>query len=172
VAPFENAGIDGQTAQAVLGFAKSVANGDVGQALQTLGAQAGRLINNPDLKKAMGFINDGTALVGALQQGQFSTAMERLGLPARDVGAVRQAETLLRSLQAGDLDALARTEPARQLLQSTRSLAQKLGGGQALDTINRFAGALQQLAATTAAPGFNQALVDQANRLLALAARG
>ncbi|HEY8212166.1 MAG TPA: hypothetical protein VIG99_32010 [Myxococcaceae bacterium] len=65
---------------------------------------------------------------------------------------------------------LARTEPARQLLQGARSLAQQLGGGQALDAINRFSAALQQLRSATT-PGFDQALMAQANQLLAQAAK-
>jgi len=170
LAPFQKLGVDGPAAQGVLQFARSVANGDVGQALQTLGAEAGRLGQSPELQKAIGLVQDGTALASALQQGRFSDAMQRLGLPARDVGAVRQAETLFKALQNGDFAPLARTEPARQLLQSAQSLAQKLGSGQALDDVNRLTGAIQQLRDATL-PGFDQGLVAQANQLLSQAQR-
>jgi len=168
LAPFQKLGVNGQDAQAVLQFARSVANGDVGGALQTIGAEAGRLGANPEVQKAVGFVQDGAALASALQQGRFSDAMQRAGLPARDVSAVRQAETMFKALQNGDFAALARTGPAKQLLQSAQSLAQKLGGGQALDAVNRFTGALQQLKNATV-PGFDQGMVAKANQLLAMA---
>jgi len=171
LAPLEQKlGVNGQDAQALIGFARSLANGDVGQALQGLGTEAAKLTGSPELQRAMGYVNDGAAVVGALQQGRFSGALERLGAPARDVDAVRQAEGLLRALQAGDLGALAKTAPAQQLLQGAQALAQKLGGGQAVDAFQRFQGALQQLRAA-AAPGFDLVLRQQANQLLALAAK-
>lgn len=66
------------------------------------------------------------------------------------------------------LEAAGSDDPARQLLQSAQSLAQKLGNGQALDALNRLAGALDQLRTVTV-PGFDQQLVQRANQLLAQA---
>ncbi|HZN95113.1 MAG TPA: hypothetical protein VFB81_20505, partial [Myxococcales bacterium] len=164
--------VQGQDAKAVVDFAGNIARGDVGQALMGLGNEAARIAGSPELQRAMGYVQDGAAVVGALQQGRFSGAMERLGVPAREVAAVRQAEELVKALQAGDLNALAQTGPAQQLLQSAQSLAQQLGDGQALDAFARFTGALEQLQAAAAVPGFDQEMMAKANQLLALAAGG
>lgn len=169
MAPFDRAI---QNTGAVVDFLRNAAAGDLGRALGSLGAEAGRIAGSPELHRLAALVGDGTAVVKALQQGSFSLALQRLGGAPRDVEAVRKAEELVQALRDADLGAVAQLPGAGPVLQQAQSLTRQLGDGRALDAVARLDQALRQLAAATFAPDFAQALAARAARLLAQPAEG